>query len=84
MIRKTIINDSIIYAKLKVSGLRTDVYYNRNGCNNSERGHFVIKNGKVAYNRPAPALGVFLSGSSLFLNISGGILLPILNIPSSP
>ena len=84
MIKKTIINNLVIYVKLKEIGLRSDYFFNRKGLSNEERGHFVLNNGKIVYNRPVPALSVCLSGSSLFLNISGSTLIPILYNPSSP
>lgn len=75
--KKTIINDLIMYVKSRVSGLRVDYYYNRKGCDNEERGHFATEDGKVVCDRPAPALNVTLSGSSTFLSVSGSALIPI-------
>ncbi|MBU0466761.1 MAG: hypothetical protein KJ718_02615 [Nanoarchaeota archaeon] len=77
MIKKRIINDPVRYVKLKGIGLRIDYYFNRKGCNNKERGHLAIEDGKVVCERPASALNVFISNGSPFLNISGALILPI-------
>lgn len=77
MIKKTIINDLVMYVKLKVSGLRRDYYFNRKGCDNKERGHFAIENGEIVCKRPAPALDIIPSGDSLLLEISGSRLIRI-------
>ena len=82
IIKRTIVNDSVMYVRYKESGLRSDYYFNRKSCENEKRGHLAIENGEVVYNRPAPALEILMSGSSLFLNVSGSIVKTI-NTPFS-
>ena len=76
--KKTIINDSVIYVKSKESGSRIDYYFNRKAHDNERRGHFAIKDEKVVCNRPTQALSINVSGGFIFLSISKQIiLLPI-------
>jgi len=77
VVKTTIVDDSVMYLKLRESGLRTDYYFNRKACDNGVRGHFAIESGIVVYQRPAPALDITLSGSFLFLNISGSLLIRV-------
>ena len=77
MNKKTIIDDSVMYVRLRESGLRTDYYYNRKGCDNQERGHFAMVSGSIVCDRPAPALAISLSGASAFLSVSGATLIPL-------
>lgn len=77
MIKKTIIDDEVMYVKLRERGLKIDIYFNRKGCSNNDRGHFVKVDNKIVHQRPAPALNVISSGESLFLETSGAITCPI-------
>lgn len=77
MIKKTIINNEVMYVKMRESGLKTDYYFNRKACDNEERGHSVMIDREIEYNRPAPALNVILSCGSPCLNISGSNLIPL-------
>ena len=77
IIKKIIVDDPVLYVRCKESCLRSDYYFNRKGCENEKRGHLVIENREVVYNRSAPALEIILSGGSLFINLSGSIAMAI-------
>ena len=79
MNKKTIIDDNSMYVKLRESGLKTDIYFNRKE-NNPCRGHFVLIGSDVVFNRPAPNLSVGLSGGIVCLNISGSMIVPLKGI----
>lgn len=74
MIKKIIINDPVIYVRLKLNlikdGLRRDFFFNRKAYDNEERGHVVIVDGKVVYKRQAPALSIEYINDHLFLKVS--------------
>lgn len=77
MVKRTIVSDDVMYVKYKESGLRQEYYFNRKGCDNEERGHFAIENGKVVCDRSAPALEIVLSGNSHFLCVSSSLVMSL-------
>ena len=77
MKKKVIINDENIYVKSKESGSRTDIYYNRKACNNSKRGHSVIKEGKIVINSSAPALDIVMVSGMGNVSVSGVLVCSI-------
>jgi len=79
MIKKTLVDDNDIYARIKESGLRTEVYYGRKLCDNDLRGHFAVEDGQVVCDRSTQALSVVNLSGSFCLQASGSIVCSIQN-----
>ncbi len=77
MKKKTIINDKNMYVKSKESGLQTDIFYNRKAHNNDERGHTVISEGEMIFNRSAPALDIVMVSGIGNVSVSGALVCSI-------
>lgn len=77
MIKQTIIDDLVMYVKLKLIGTRLDVYFGRKAYPKNNRGHFVMENGEIKHNRSAPALEIVKSENQIYAKISGSNTFPI-------